>query len=73
MPNKELILELLILISNITVDYDGYSSVDSLKELIDEMTDYVRTARKLLNDPTDVDCIKMARRLLGETSDMEES
>ena len=73
MPNKELILELLTLISDITVDYDGYNSADSLKELIDEMADYIRIARKLLNEPTDADCIKMARKLLGEKSDREES
>ena len=73
MPNKELILELLTLISDITVDYDGYNSVDSLKALIDEMADYIRLARKLLNEPTDADCIKMARKLLGEKSDREES
>lgn len=73
MPNKELILELLTLISDITVDYDGYNSADSLKELIDEMADYIRLAKKLLNESADADCIKMARKLLGEKSDREES
>lgn len=65
MQNKEIISELLTLISDIAVDYDGYNSVESLKELIDEMADYTKLARKLLDDETNTDYIKMARKLLG--------
>lgn len=73
MLNKEIISELLTLILDIAVDYDGYNSADSLKELIDEMADYTRLARKLLDDETDADCIRIARKLLGKTTDKEES
>ena len=73
MANKEIITELLTFILDIAVDYDGYNSVKSLKELIDEMADYVRLARKLLNEPTDEDCIRTVRKLLGNATDKEES
>lgn len=42
------VFDQLELICNIAVDYDGFHTVESLKELIDEMAGYAGEARKLL-------------------------
>lgn len=42
------VYDLLELICDIAVDYDGFHTVESLKELIDEMAGYAGEARKLL-------------------------
>lgn len=42
------VYDLLELICDIAVDYDGFNTVESLKELIDEMAGYAGEARKLL-------------------------
>lgn len=47
--NPATVDECLQLIGAIAVDYDGYNTVQSLKELIDEIAHYARCARDLLN------------------------
>lgn len=42
------VYDLLEIICDIAVDYDGFNTVESLKELIDEMAGYAGEARKLL-------------------------
>ena len=42
------VFDQLELICDIAVDYDGFHTVESLKELIDEMAGYAGEARKLL-------------------------
>lgn len=38
----------LELICDIAIDYDGFNTVESLKELIDEMASYAKKAMKIL-------------------------
>lgn len=42
-------LEYLELIMDISEDYDGYNTVDGLKELIDEITGYANKAYDILS------------------------
>lgn len=42
------VFDQLELICDIAVDYDGFNTVESLKELVDEMAGYAGEARKLL-------------------------
>lgn len=42
------VFDQLELICDIAVDYDGFNTVESLKELVDEMAGYAGKARKLL-------------------------
>lgn len=42
------VYDLLELICDIAVDYDGFNTLESLKELVDEMAGYAGEARKLL-------------------------
>lgn len=42
--------EWLELICDIAIDYDGCETVESLKELVDEMREYAINARKALRD-----------------------
>ena len=49
-PNPEdmSVIELLELINDISVGYDGYEDSNNLKGLIDEMASYARLAKKKL-------------------------
>lgn len=40
--------EWLELASDIAIDYDGCQTVEGLKDLIDEMREYVNNARKIM-------------------------
>ena len=42
--------EFLELICEIAIDYDGYSTVEGLESLIDEMAEYAQKARKCLRE-----------------------
>ena len=42
------VFDQLEIICDIAVDYDGFNTVESLKELIDEMAGYAGEVRKLL-------------------------
>lgn len=48
-PEDMTVDELLELINDISVGYDGYNDPDNLRGLIDEMASYTRLARKKLN------------------------
>lgn len=47
-PEDMTVMELLGLIYDISIGYDGYNDSDNLKGLIDEMTSYARLAMKKL-------------------------
>lgn len=48
-PEDMNVSELLELINDVSIGYDGYNDPDNLKGLIDEMASYARLARKKLN------------------------
>lgn len=47
-PEDMTVMELLGLINDISIGYDGYNDSDNLKGLIDEMASYARLAMKKL-------------------------
>lgn len=47
-PEDMTVMELLGLIYDISIGYDGYNDSDNLKGLIDEMASYARLAMKKL-------------------------
>lgn len=47
-PEDMSVIELLELINDISVEYDGYEDSNNLKGLIDEMASYARLAKKKL-------------------------
>lgn len=47
-PEDMTIMELLELINDISIGYDGYNDSNNLKGLIDEMASYARLAMKKL-------------------------
>lgn len=47
-PEDKTVMELLGLINDISIGYDGYNDSDNLKGLIDEMASYARLAMKKL-------------------------
>ena len=50
MATDEVIRACLELIPDIAVDYDGYNTAKNIKELIDEMADHTREAKRLLDE-----------------------
>ena len=47
-PEDMTVMELLELINDISIEYDGYNDSNNLKGLIDEMASYARLAMKKL-------------------------
>lgn len=47
-PEDMTVMELLELINDISIGYDGYNDSNNLKGLIDEMASYARLAMKKL-------------------------